>query len=178
MQPIIYDVAVSVDGFISGPDGEISKFAHEGPVVDDYSARLATYGTAIMGRHTYEFGYGFGLEPGQNPYPHMKTVVFSETLIVPDDAEILVVRAPVELVLRKLKQESNAPVYLCGGGQFAGTVLDLGLIDRLRLKRAPILFGTGVPLFAGAKSTPDLHCLETKSYDNGYLYQECRLQNR
>ena len=178
MQPIIYDVAVSVDGFISGPDGDISKFAHEGPVVDDYSARLATYGTAIMGRHTYEFGYGFGLEPGQNPYPHMKTVVFSETLIVPDDAEILVVRAPVEPVLRKLKQESDAPVYLCGGGQFAGTVLDLGLIDRLRLKRAPILLGTGVRLFAGPKSTPDLHCLETKSYDKGYLYQEYRLQKR
>lgn len=178
MQPIIYDVAVSVDGFISGPDGDISKFAHEGPVVDDYRARLASYGTAIMGRHTYEFGYGFGLEPGQNPYPHMRTVVFSETLTVPDDAEILVVRAPVEPVLRKLKQESDAPVYLCGGGQFAGTVLDLGLIDRLRFKRASILLGTGVPLFAGAKSTPDLHCLETKFYDNGYLYQEYRLQNR
>ena len=35
MHPIIYDVAVSLDGFIAGVSGDISKFAHEGPVVDD-----------------------------------------------------------------------------------------------------------------------------------------------
>lgn len=73
MQPIIYDVAVSIDGYISGPGGDISKFAHEGPVVDDYFARLGQYAVAIMGRHTYEFGYRFGLEPGANPYKHMRT---------------------------------------------------------------------------------------------------------
>jgi hypothetical protein len=49
LHPIIYDVAVSVDGFISGESGDISKFAHEGPVVNDYANRLATYKTAIMG---------------------------------------------------------------------------------------------------------------------------------
>lgn len=40
MQPIIYDVAVSMDGFISGPGGDISQFAHEEPVVEDYANRL------------------------------------------------------------------------------------------------------------------------------------------
>ena len=50
MQPIIHDVAVSIDGFISGPGGDISRFAQGGPVVEDYSARLATYAVAIMGR--------------------------------------------------------------------------------------------------------------------------------
>ena len=32
MRPVIYDVAVSVDGFISGPKGGVSAFALEGPV--------------------------------------------------------------------------------------------------------------------------------------------------
>ncbi len=40
MHPIIYDVAVSIDGYISVPDGEVSGFAHEGAVVDDCHARL------------------------------------------------------------------------------------------------------------------------------------------
>lgn len=41
MQSIIYDVAISIDGYISGPDGDISQFASEGPVVEDYMTRLA-----------------------------------------------------------------------------------------------------------------------------------------
>ena len=76
MQPIIYDVAVSIDGYICGPGGGISKFAQEGAVVEEYTARLATYAIAIMGRATHEFGYRFGMEPGQNPYAHMDTIVF------------------------------------------------------------------------------------------------------
>ncbi|MFV2054116.1 hypothetical protein [Aliiroseovarius sp. YM-037] len=49
MQSIIYDVAVSIDGYISGPDGDIEKFPHQGQVVEDYFARMETYACAIMG---------------------------------------------------------------------------------------------------------------------------------
>ena len=176
MQPIIYDVAVSVDGFISGPDGDISRFAHEGPVVDDYRRRLTDYGVAIMGRHTYEFGYRFGLEPGRNPYPHMQTVVFSRTLEIPDGSDIEVIRTSAEPALQRLKREQDAPIYLCGGGEFAGAVLTMGLIDTLRLKRAPILLCDGVPLFTGSCEAPVMTCAETRTYDSGYLYQEFCLQ--
>ena len=116
----IYDVAVSVDGYISGPDGDISRFTHKGPVVEDYQARLAGYCVAIMGRHTYEFGYRFGLRPGQTPYPHMKTFVFSQTLDLTLKNEINVVHAPVGPMLQQLRNELHAPLYLCGGGRFAG----------------------------------------------------------
>lgn len=34
MQPIVYDVAVSVDGYISGHSGDVSQFDYEGPVVE------------------------------------------------------------------------------------------------------------------------------------------------
>ena len=60
MQPIIYDVAVSIDGYIAGPGGDISAFPASGRLVDDYLERLADYRTVIMGRDTYEFGYRFG----------------------------------------------------------------------------------------------------------------------
>ncbi|MCY6381732.1 dihydrofolate reductase family protein [Hoeflea prorocentri] len=175
MPSIIYDVAVSVDGYISGPDGDISGFAHEGAVVDDYQARLATYGIAIMGRHTYEFGYRFGLTPGQNPYPHMDTIVFSQSIALPADGDVRVIDGPVGPALQELIERSDTPIYLCGGGAFAGALLELGFIDVLRLKRAPILLGGGVSLFGASKAAPLLTCLETRPYDNGYLFQEYRL---
>ncbi|WCL50156.1 hypothetical protein [Leptospira sp. GIMC2001] len=33
-----------------------------------------------MGKNTYEFGYKYGLEPGQKAYPHMKHTIFSNNL--------------------------------------------------------------------------------------------------
>lgn len=172
MQPIIYDVAVSIDGFIAGPGGDISGFAHEGPVVDDYFARLAQYAVAIMGRHTYEFGYQYGLIPGENPYKHMQTIVFSRSLVLPESAGVSLAPALDKAQLEKLKRTSPGPVYLCGGGAFAGTLLAEGLVDIIRLKRAPVLLGGGTRLFDGAVQCPELAELETRTYDGGYLFQE------
>ena len=172
MHPIIYDVAVSLDGYISGASGDISKFAHDGPVVDDYHARMAGYGTAIMGRRTYEFGYVYGLQPGQNPYPNMKTIVFSQTLECPQNADISVKSRASVREFEQLKKEARAPIYLCGGGEFAGWLLEHGLIDRVFLKRAPVILGTGVNLFGSKRSDVTLSRFGTKPYDNGYLLEE------
>ena len=78
MKKIIYYVAVSLDGFISGPNEDISKFASHGAGVDKYLEDLKEFKTVIMGRKTYEFGYKFGLVPGQPAYGHMEHFIFSE----------------------------------------------------------------------------------------------------
>lgn len=172
MHPIIYDVAVSLDGFISGPSGDISMFAHDGPVVDDYLERMGGYTTAIMGRATYEFGYRYGLKAGQNPYPHMDTIVYSKDLRCPDQSDIAVRRSATMQDIRQLKASSHGPIYLCGGGAFAGWLLREGLIDRLFLKRAPCITGSGVRLFADVPGAITMSRVSTNTYDNGYVLEE------
>ena len=176
MQPIIYDVAVSIDGYISGPEGDISKFAQEGPVVEDYVARLATYSVAIMGKETYEFGYRFGLSPGQNPYEHMKTFVFSRSMELPKVSKVTVIGTTDAQSLQDLKTKSNGPIYLCGGGAFAGSLLSMGLIDLVRLKRAPVVLGGSVGLFGGTPTPPKLRHVKTHEYDGVYLFQEFEVE--
>lgn len=176
MQQIIYDVAVSIDGYISGPGGDISQFAQEGAVVEDYSARLETYATAIMGRATYEFGYRFGMQPGQNPYAHMETIVLSKSLDLPDGAEVTVQSSSDAEAIDAIRTRSSGPVYLCGGGALAGSLLSAGHIDVLRLKRAPIVLGEGVMLFGGTGKSPRLEHTETRDYGDGYLFQEFRIR--
>ena len=172
MQPIIYDVAVSADGFIAGRSGDVSKFSADGPVVDDYFDRLNGYACAIMGRATYEFGYRFGLTPGANPYPHMACVVFSRSIDLPGGTDIEVVRHDAEARLRHLRAQSEGPLYLCGGGQFAGWLLSLGLISSLRLKRAPIFLGGGTPLFGDNTQGVEARLTMSKLYEGGVLFQE------
>ncbi|MGH7690931.1 MAG: dihydrofolate reductase family protein, partial [Gemmatimonadaceae bacterium] len=47
-----YGVAVSLDGFIAGPNGEYDWIVHD-PAID-FAAMFAQYDTLLMGRRTYE----------------------------------------------------------------------------------------------------------------------------
>ncbi|WP_421723009.1 dihydrofolate reductase family protein [Bauldia sp.] len=175
MQPIIYDVAVSADGFIAGPDADISKFPHNGSAVDGYFERLETYRSVIMGRATYEFGYGYGLTPGANPYPHMTCFVFSRTIELPSGADVTVVRGYDIRRIDELQRSADGPIYLCGGGVFAGWLMSLGRIDILRLKRASILLGDGTRLFGDYTGGVNTELVSSDLEDNGVAYQELRV---
>ena len=76
MRRVVYDVAVSRDGFIAAPNNDVSLFPHHGEHVEAYKLRLQTYDCVLMGRHTYEFGYEFGLTRGAGAYPHMGALHF------------------------------------------------------------------------------------------------------
>lgn len=141
MQPLYYDVAVSADGYICGVNEDISRFPQSGPIVDAYLARLTSYAVAVMGAATYQFGLNVGLPAGANPYPMMRSVVCSKHMQFPQNAEISVIRDRSVEAVAKLRRDCDGPIYLCGGGQLAGSLLSAGLITALRLKRAPILLG-------------------------------------
>ncbi|MEQ9300481.1 MAG: hypothetical protein RIF33_18045 [Cyclobacteriaceae bacterium] len=67
MRSITYYVATSLDGYICGPDEDISGFVHKGSGVAEYLTDLKEFDTVIMGRKTYEFGYQYGLDPVSRP---------------------------------------------------------------------------------------------------------------
>lgn len=175
MQSLIYDVAVSIDGYISGPGGDISAFPHDGPMVQDYLDRLTTYSACLMGRATYEFGYRFGLEPGRNPYPHMASHVVSRRLDLPDGAGVSLIRGDLLAQVDRIKAEATGPVYLCGGGELAGALARAGRIDLLRLKRQPIILGGGVRLFGPDAPALTPRVLRTRAFDTGGIFQELAL---
>ncbi|MCK8464907.1 dihydrofolate reductase family protein [Aliiroseovarius sp. S1339] len=172
MREIIYDVAVSLDGFIAGPRGDASAFPHEGDHIAPYLDRLAGYGTVIMGRKTYEFGYAFGLEPGARAYPHMDHHIFSTSINLPDGADVSVVRSDWPAHLENLRAARGKPIYLCGGGQFAGWLVQQGLIDRLILKKSPITLGAGIALFANGPMTTKWLTKSVTPYASGVTLLE------
>ena len=169
MRSIVYDVATSLDGFIAGPDDDISMFPAEGAHLDDYLARLQTYETVIMGRRTYEFGYAYGLEPGKRAYPHMDHHILSRSLTLPEDAEVAIVRDDWLGAVERLKRSDGGDIYLCGGGQLAGLLANHGLIDRLAFKLAPATIGAGVRLFGDTAGPQRFRLIDTKPYDSGVV---------
>jgi dihydrofolate reductase len=167
MRKLVYDIAMTLDGFISHEDGSVDGVAMEGPHVTEYIERLRGYDTVLMGRNTYEWGYRFGLAPGARAYPHMRHYIFSKTLRFGGDAQVEVVRGDELAVVRRLKDEEGSSVYLCGGGAFAGFLLEHGLIDQLVIKLNPVVFGHGIRLFGGSTRKVHTRLVDAKSYDNG-----------
>jgi dihydrofolate reductase len=169
MHKLVYDVAMTLDNFVAHEDGSTDGFLADGEHVPDYLARLAAYDTVVMGRKTYEYGYPFGLVPGKRAYPHMRHFIFSKTLRFGPEAEVEVVAGDEAERVRRLKEEEGTDIYLCGGGAFAGFLLDRELIDQVVIKLNPVVFGRGIRLFGGSSKKVRLDLLSSKAYGNGVL---------
>lgn len=167
MRKIIYYVAASLDGFISGLNDDVSQFIYEGNGVAKYLEDLKTFDTVIMGRKTYEFGYNHGLKPGQPAYPNMEHYIFSNSLkFETSDKSVHVEKLDLNKI-KELKESTGGNIYLCGGGEFAGWLLDNGMIDTLKIKLNPIIIGEGVALFGSSVTKASFKLINTEKYDHG-----------
>lgn len=167
IRKIIYYVATSIDGYIAGPGEDINDFQHTGNGVDKYLADLQDFDTVIMGRKTYEFGYKFGLQAGEAPYPHMQHYIFSDQLRLERPAAQVHVCPRDISRIQALKNSAGTDIYLCGGGLFAGWVLQHGLIDQLKVKLNPLILGGGTPLFSGVDRAFRLSLVKQEAYEGG-----------
>lgn len=167
MKNIVYYVASSLDGFISGPNDDISGFVGEGNGIEKYLSDLSTFGTVIMGRKTYEYGYQFGIKPGQRAYPGMEHFIFSDYLTFDEQDSKLHVK-PMQLdEIEKIREGAETDIYLCGGGKFAGWLLENQKIDVLKIKLNPLILGKGVKLFGDSEQNFKLELLDTELYHGG-----------
>ncbi|MDI1478717.1 dihydrofolate reductase family protein [Polyangium sp. y55x31] len=166
MRKLVYHVAITADGFIAREDHSFDCFLNEGPHVDDYLASWAGYGAVVMGRRTYDIGLKFGVT---DPYPMMETYVFSRTLKESPNPRVKVIAEDAVGAIRKLKAEEGKPIYLAGGGDFAGMLIAEGVVDELLIKLNPLLLGAGIPLVSRLPAHVNLTLLSTKVYRNGVL---------
>ncbi|PRB40615.1 riboflavin biosynthesis protein RibD [Arthrobacter sp. MYb23] len=189
MRELVYYVAVSLDGYIAGPEGEFDAFPVEGDhmvaqverfpdaiptVIADAMGieRTGTFDAVVMGWNTYAVGLPAGMT---SPYQHLEQFVFSRTRTeadIPGEHPNLTItdEDPVDVV-RRLKSQPGKSIWLCGGGQVATQLA--GEIDRLVLKRSPLLFGNGIPLFApGAYQPSAFKEVSTTAFGSGVVISE------
>lgn len=167
MKKIIYYVASSLDGYIAGENDDISKFISQGEGVEKYQSDLANFGTVIMGRKTYEFGFQYGLEPGQPAYPNMEHHIFSNSLKIDNLSESVKIEKLSVDKVNEIRKNAKTDIYLCGGGKFAGWLLKNGLIDQLKLKLNPVVLGSGTKLFGSSTVGESWELTDKESFSDG-----------
>lgn len=174
MRKLVYHIATSLDGFIADKNGAVNDFLMEGPHAIDFMHSLTRYDTVVMGRHTYEFGFQFGLQPGQPAYEGLKHLIVSQSLAFASTPEVQLVKTDIVAHLQQLKTQPGKDIWLCGGGKLAGHLMNHQLIDELVLKVNPVVLGTGIALFEGLRQPFDLprSGYSQKTYENGVQLQQ------
>jgi dihydrofolate reductase len=141
-----YSVAMSLDGFIAGPNEEADWIIMD-PSRDarrDFEAMYSQFDTILMGRRTFEVVKGAG---GGGSAPDMQVFVFSRTLRQEDHPGVRIVDDP-ERVMLELRSKPGKDIWLWGGGSLFRSFAELGLVDTVEVGVVPVLLGEGVPLLS------------------------------
>lgn len=162
MRRIILGVAVSLDGFIEGPNGEYDWCFND----QDYglSDFFKSVDTIVMGRKTYEVAAANG---GMSQWKDVTTYVFTNTIEKAPSKDIVLVRGMDEL--KSIMNKPGKDIWLFGGAELTTAFLNAGLIDELWLSVHPILLGSGKALFQHINGRKPLKLVESKTYDTGLV---------
>src|SRR5258705_7203273 len=164
MRKVIMGVAVSLDGFIEGPNGEYDWcFTDQDYGLCDFFKRVDTI---FVGRKTYEMSSG--MEGGPPGFPKYKEYIFSTSLDRVKEGATLI-KGDIKNEVEKIKKEAGKDIWLFGGAGLTTSLMNLGLVNELSLAVYPILLGGGKPLFNNIKDSIKLSLVSTKKYSTGLV---------
>jgi dihydrofolate reductase len=173
MKKVIFQMSVSLDGYIEGPHHEIDWHI----VDDDFNAyaveMLKASDVLIMGRRTYELMAGYW-PTAADDHPVVKEemnstpkLVFSRTLKTVEWQNSRLAADSIGDEVARLKQVPGEGVLWVGGSELAAAFLEQGLIDELHIILTPILLGGGKTVFDGIKKRYPLRLLSMTKFKSG-----------
>jgi dihydrofolate reductase len=154
-------MAVSLDGFIEGPQRELDWFQDGDPEFERYcDEMLDSVGLALYGRRSYELMLQYWPNAEKNPRSDadlgfarkinaLPKIVLSRTLETAEWSNTTLITDDVGERIRELKRAPGKPIVAWAGADLVRTLSELDLVDEYRLIVHPVLLGTGTPLFKG-----------------------------
>ena len=166
MRKIVLQLAVSLDGYIEGPNGEFDWCFTD----QDYgmSAFFKRIDSTFMGRKSYELVLSMESE-APSGFPKMKEYVFSNTLSEVKEGVILI-NGDIKKKVVKIKKEKGKDIWLFGGAELISSLMNLQLVDELILAVHPVVLGSGKSLFKDILERTWLTLTDSKVYDNGLVF--------
>ncbi|SFO86104.1 Dihydrofolate reductase [Geodermatophilus dictyosporus] len=174
MSSVVVSTLVSLDGYVAGPGGDISRLPMDGWFDALNLERLRAAGTLLLGATTYRqmaaYWPAVAADPTVSPAVqldpsvadlHRETaqrnaelpkVVVSDSLTPADTGPwagttTIVRRADARAAVTALRERAGADVLVFGSRTLWGDLLAAGLVDELVLLVGPALLGAGLRAF-------------------------------
>ena len=172
MTRIIADISVSLDGYVTGPDpgpdnglGTGGEALHTWAFSDDPDERrllreaTCRSGAVVLGRRLFdivdgpdgwddETGYGAS-EVGTPAFVVLTSSPPESVRLTGLDWTFVTTGVADAVAVARERAPEDLEVVLMGGGATIASALDAGLVDVLTLHLAPVVLGSGTPLFSG-----------------------------
>jgi dihydrofolate reductase len=149
MTTFLFFAAISSDGFLAGPDGDMAWAEKYLSADEDYgfTALMSRSRAMLMGARTFDFELdALGNEPRVLP-----TYVLTNNPMRYDgvnDSEVTFLAGDIEQVVDKIRSEVSGQVFVVGGADVVRQLLAKNLLDHLTLFVCPDVLGSGTPLFS------------------------------
>lgn len=173
MRKVILNLAMTLDGFIEGPNGEIDWC-----IMDDdmnFDAFISSVDTIFYGRVSYDAWGNF--QPDENTSPaevamwqgiHSKEkFVFSSKNRENEKATFIA--SDIDNKVAEIKKQEGKDIWLYGGASLIKTFINSGLIDIYKISVHPIALGIGKPLFENLKDRISLKLIKTDVFRSGVV---------
>jgi dihydrofolate reductase len=181
MRKLIFFMHTSLDGFVAGPNGELSWLKIDEEMFDFVATMTANADTALYGRVTYEMMQSYWPTAGEKPnaskhdiehsrwYNNVSKVVLSRTIQETGLHNTKVISDQLSDNINKIKQQDGKNILIFGSPRASQSLLKEGLVDEFWLFVNPIIVGQGMPLFKDINGTTKLNLMESKTFACGVI---------
>jgi dihydrofolate reductase len=173
MRRLIVSNLMSLDGFFEDSNKKIDWFAPDEEFFDYAREMLRSVDSILFGRATYEHmaAYWPSAPPDEiaDKMNNLPKVVVSRTLQRVDWKNSALLKGNLAEEIAKLKQMAGKDIVILGSAMLASSLLQLGLIDEYRVILAPVLIGSGNPLFRDIRQAIKLKLSKTRLLRSGVI---------
>ena len=163
MRKIILNAAVSLDGFIEGPNGEYDWCFND----QDYgmTAFFEETDAIFIGRKSFDM-----ISADTSLFPVKMIYVFSDTLPDTQPENVTVIRsADFDSMVDEVINGTGGNIWLFGGSDIISAMMNKNLVSEMLLAIHPVILGAGTPLFKNMKDRAGLTVLSQETYDTGLI---------
>lgn len=170
---IILDLAVTLDGFIEGKNGEVDWCIMDPDM--KFTDFLNQIDTILYGRKSYDlWGQYTPNNEESDSEKEMWNLVHSKEKYVfsrtkKTDHQAIFINEKIVEEINKLKKKPGKDIWLYGGASLITTFIHLGLVDEFRLSIHPVVLGEGKPLFIDLKKRINLKLVQTRTFSSGVV---------
>ncbi len=162
MRSIYYSVAMSLDGYVAGPNEEIDWIVMDPEI--DFEAMYKRFDTALMGRKTYDWMRRHGEKPGP-----LRSILVSLSATPEDYPGITILGSDAIEQIAQMKQAPGKDIWLFGGGKLFRSLAHAGLVDFVEVGIMPVMIGEGIPLLPSPGPRVNLRLQAQRTYASGIV---------